>query len=346
MEAGQAGETIVTPTVSILVPCYNESATIEELLRAIWDQDYPRGEMEVVIADGMSIDSTRALVASFAGGHPSMALRLIDNPEQSIPSALNRAIAASTGSYCLRLDAHSVPASDYVSRCLVALKTTGAANVGGQWRIEPGAGTWIARSIAAAAADPLGAGDARYRTGGSAGPVDTVPFGAYPREWLERVGGYDESLATNEDYELNWRLRQAGGIIWFDPAIQCTYFARPRLRDLARQYLRYGYWKAQMARRHPGSLRWRQVLPPLFVLGLLGLGVFGMVLPSSWTLLLVLVGMYLLVLLARGIVMAARRRQSGMILGIPVALAVFHLCWGAAFLAGVIVGPRRRTLES
>src|SRR3989304_7761914 len=125
-----------------------------------------------------------------------------------------------------------------------------------------GGGGGMARPIAAAASPPLGAGDAGYRVGSQAGEVDTVPFGAFRREWLERVGGYDESLQTNEDYELNVRLRRAGGKIWFDPSIRSVYYARSDLAQLWRQYYRYGFWKARMLLRYPGSIRWRPALPP------------------------------------------------------------------------------------
>jgi hypothetical protein len=235
-----------------------------------------------------------------------------------------------------------VPASDYVERCVATLERTAAANVGGVWEIHPSADTWIARTIAAAAAHRLGAGDARYRTGGPEGAVDTVPFGAFDREWLERVGPFNENLLTNEDYEYNLRLRQAGGVIWFDPSIRSTYFARGTLRELARQYLRYGYWKGQMLKRHPSSLRWRQALPPLFVLGI---ALFGALAPfAEWAriLLLLQLGLYLVTTVGAGLLQAVRLRDHGLALGMPLALWTMHFSWGAAFWAGLGVGLGRR----
>ena len=332
----------MTTEVSVIVPCYNESTTILRLLEAVVRQDFPRGRLEVVIADGMSSDGTRDLIHAFASAHPDSRIDIVENPGRSIPSALNRAIDAAKGSVLLRLDAHSAPTPDYVARCVRTLEQTAAANVGGQWRIEPGAETWIARSIAAAVADPLGAGDARYRTGGPAGPVDTVPFGAFPRAWIERVGGYDETLLANEDYELNWRLRQAGGTIWFDPAIRCAYLARPRLVDLARQYARYGFWKARMLLRHPASLRWRQAAPAGFVLGSLLLALLGGLAPFAWIVLGAVWLAYLLALFARSTAIARRRRSASLVLGVPLALGIIHLSWGAAFLVGGLTGLARR----
>jgi len=151
------------PRVSIIIPCYNEEATIEGLLEALRAQTYPLEQLEVVIADGMSEDGTRERIARFAERHPELAVRMVDNPKRIIPAALNRAIEAARGQVVIRMDAHSIPATDYVAKCLEVLEETGAANVGGVWDIQPGAESWIARGIAAAAAHPIGAGGARYR---------------------------------------------------------------------------------------------------------------------------------------------------------------------------------------
>jgi succinoglycan biosynthesis protein ExoA len=320
--------------VSIIVPCYNEERTIGLLLQAILDQTVGTTALEVVLADGGSTDRTAAVVRSFAEQHPQLRVRVVENPARAIPAALNRAIEAAHGNVLVRLDAHSIPQPDYVGQCLRVLGETSAANVGGVWEIHPSAATWIARSIAASASHPLGAGDARYRTSGAAGEVDTVPFGAYPREWLDRIGPYDESLLTNEDYEYNVRLRRAGGRIWFDPSIRSIYFARGTLIDLARQYARYGFWKARMLRRYPGTLRWRQVLPPAFVLSTLVLGPAAAWLPLARWLLALQWAAYLAALLAAGAAEALSRRDGVLAIGMPLALAVMHLAWGAAFWWG------------
>ena len=223
------------PLVSIIIPCYNEELTIHLLLDAIYSQTFPRTEMEVVIADGMSVDRTRGRVAAFQLEHPDLPVRLVDNPQRVIPAALNRAIRAASGEYILRLDAHSMPHPDYVERCVAALRSGAGDNVGGIWEIQPGGSGWLSRGIAVAASHPLGVGDAHYRHAGQAQAVDTVPFGAYHRSLVERVGFYDERLLTNEDYEFNTRVRQSGGVVWLDPAIRSAYFARPDLVALARQ---------------------------------------------------------------------------------------------------------------
>lgn len=294
--------------------------------------------MEVIFSDGMSTDGTREVILTFGRAHPELPIRLIDNTDRLIPAALNRGIQEAKGEIIIRLDAHSVPEGNYTRRCLEVLEATSAANVGGQWNIQPRADRWIARGIAAAAAHPLGAGGARYRISGAAGSVDTVPFGAFRREWYDRVGPFDERLPTNEDYEFNVRLRQAGGTIWFDPSIRSTYFTRGNLRELARQYLRYGFWKSRMLQSHPGSLKWRQALPPLFVAFLVLLGSSSPFwLPARLALGLSL-AFYAAVTAIAGIAEAAKRRDPGLLIGFPLAIWTMHLAWGGAFLWGLLTG--------
>ena len=324
------------PKVSVIVPCYNEEKTIGLLLEAIFCQSFPRTDIEVVIADGLSTDRTRQVIADFQRSHAEMAILMVDNLRKTIPSALNSSIQASRGEYIVRLDAHSVPALDYVARCVAALDSGIGENVGGVWQIEPGGKGWIASSIAAAAAHPLGVGDALYRFTSRAGRVDTVPFGAFRRSLIDKVGYYDETLLTNEDYEFNARVREAGGIVWLDPAIRSVYFARPNLAALARQYFRYGFWKYRMLKRYPGTLRWRQALPPVFLLSLIVLALFSIFWSQARMGLVVEAGLYTSILLVAGLRLAQQRKDARYIIGIPLAIAAMHLTWGIGFLVSVV----------
>jgi GT2 family glycosyltransferase len=205
-----------------------------------------------------------------------------------------------------------------------ALEEQRGDNVGGVWDIRPGAAGRVAASIAVAAAHPLGVGDAFYRHASQAQWVDTVPFGAFRRELIERIGLFDESLLANEDYEFNARIRQADGKIWLDPKIRAVYFARPTYRALAKQYFNYGYWKWQMLRRYPETLRWRQALPPLFVLSLIGFLLLGFFFPFFAFLLGLEISVYFLILF-----LAALRKKT---LGLPFAIATMHISWGSGLL--------------
>ncbi len=319
------------PKVSIIIPCYNEEATIGDTLSAIYEQTFPRAEMEAVISDSMSTDQTRVRIADFQRAHPELSVRVVENAARVIPAALNRAIEAARGEIIVRMDAHSKPYSDYVENCVRALEEGRGANVGGVWEIQPGASGWAAAGIAAAASHPLGAGDAAYRLRPEAGAVDTVPFGAYRKSLVDEIGAFDESLLSNEDYEFNVRVRRAGKVVWLDPRIRSVYYARSDFGALVKQYWRYGYWKARMLRRYPETLRWRQFLPPVFVASVIFLLAFSFWLPAR-VLLAVELSAYLFVLLAAGIQQAAQRGQPALAFGFPIAVVTIHFSWGAGLL--------------
>jgi len=173
-------------------------------------------------------------------------------------------------------------------------------NVGGVWDIHPRNEKWIARSIAVAASHPLGVGDAQYRFTNKAAYVDTVPFGAFKRDLIDKIGPFDETLLSNEDYEFNTRIRESGGRIWLDPSIRSIYYARPNLDELSRQYWRYGFWKAQMLKRYPKTLRLRQAIPPLFVLSLLIFAIAALLFPLAQWLMFSEALLYILVLMGVG----------------------------------------------
>lgn len=324
------------PKVSIIVPCYNEQFTIRLLLEALREQTFPRAEMEVVIADGLSRDGTREAIAAFQRDFSDLDVRVVDNTRRSIPSAVNCAIAASRGEFIVRMDAHSKPYPDYVQNCVSALEEGRGDTIGGVWEIHPGAETWIAKSIAIAAAHPLGVGDAFYRHTKQAAEVDTVPFGSFRRALVERVGYFDESLLTNEDYEFYVRVKNAGGKIWLDPSIRSIYFARATLGQLARQYRRYGFWKWRMLRRYPKTLRWRQALPPLFVLSLVLLALGSIFIPILRFVLAGELLVYFSVILYAGLRSALRRRRPYLFLGLPLAIPIMHVSWGGGFLWSIL----------
>ncbi len=324
------------PFVSIVVPCFNEEATICLLLEALLTQTYPHRRMEVVISDGMSTDKTRHVVAEFQREHPDLVIRVMKNPARTIPTGLNQAIGHARGDIVVRLDAHSMPIPEYIERCVAAIESGKGDNVGGIWEIRPGAQTWIAESISVATAHPLGVGDAMYRFKPEAGAVDTVPFGSFRRELIEKIGDFDDALLTNEDYEFNTRVRKSGGTVWLDPSIRSVYFARATLSDLAKQYWRYGFWKWRMLRRYPRTLRWRQALPPLFVLSLLVLFALSFRIKPVQYLFFAQIIAYSSVMTVVGLKAALEKKKSSLLFGLPLAIATMHITWGGGFLSSII----------
>ena len=321
--------------VSVIVPCYNEEDSITELLRAIHAQSFPREELEVIISDGMSTDGTRAAIQSFSAEYPDLLIRVVDNPTQTIPAGLNKAILSARGDYFIRLDAHSNPDPDYISLSIQALEKGLGVNVGGVISIQAADQSWIARSIAIAAGHPLGVGDAKYRIGSDAREVDTIAFGAFHSSLIDEIGLFDETLLTNEDYEFNVRIRQSGRKIWLDPNIKATYIARKNLGALAAQYWRYGFWKARMLLRYPGTIRWRQIAG-FFVLSWIGLGLLAIWLPIARWLLLAEAVIYGSALLVSGLRVADKNQSILLGIGVPLAISTMHFSWGSGFLVSLL----------
>jgi succinoglycan biosynthesis protein ExoA len=328
-------------SVSVVIPCFNEERYIGKVLENLINQ-YDAESFEIIIVDGMSEDRTREVVSKFVAEHPQIPVRLVDNPLRHIPAALNRGIEEARGRFIVRMDAHSVPSLNYVRRCVELLDKGEAEVCGMPWRIEPGANTSIARAIAIAVAHPFGIGDAKYRQAGLASSqfVDTVPFGAFSKNLWQEVGGFDERLLANEDYDFYYRVRRGGGRILLDASGYSQYYARPGLRDLARQYFRYGRWKAEMVKSNPRSIRLRQMVAPAFVLGLLGLGALGIFWTPALYMLLLMVSAYSLLAALFSIQLALKGRDLRLALILPLVFFIIHTTWGSGFLLSFLHSPR------
>ncbi|MGA7095999.1 MAG: glycosyltransferase family 2 protein [Acidimicrobiia bacterium] len=304
------------PRVDVIIPAARAAETLATAIDSVRAQDYPNlGEIIVAASDAESAE-----IARDAGA------RVIANPSGRTAAGLNLAIEATTAEIVARVDSQARIPPGYLTRAVATLESSGAENVGGM-QIPIGVTGWE-KAIAAAMASPFGAGDARYRIGGTAGPTDTVYLGVFRSSTLDRLGGYDEEFIRNQDYELNHRIRESGGIVWFDPELQVSYRPRGSLRDLARQYFQYGSWKRKFSRRHPGSLRWRQIAPPLAVTAL----VVSLVGAIWWRPFLLVPAVYIGSLVVIGLAQIPRIRWAA--LGVPPALATMHLSWGLGFLLG------------
>jgi glycosyltransferase involved in cell wall biosynthesis len=332
-----------TLSVSVVIPCYNEEHFIGEVLDKLADQ-YERDRFEIIVVDGLSRDQTRNVVAEFKQKVPGLSVSLIDNPARNIPVALNLGIAAARGNIIARMDAHAAPSSDYIRRCVEVLGQDNAGIVGMPCRVRPGASSQVAAAIASAVSHPFGIGDAKYRlseAGPLQQPVDTVAFACFRKSLWQALGGFNESLLTNEDYDFNYRARLSGEQVILDRSSHCDYFARTRLRDLAAQYWRYGGWKAQMVKLHPRSLKMRHLVAPTFVLSLVLLTLLSVL----WTLPLIVlaaeVSIYALLSLLFGLqVMVGNKGSISMPFLMPAAFLTIHMTWGASFLLGLLRRPR------
>lgn len=308
--------------VSVVVPARNAETTLRQAVASALAQDVTI-PLEVVVAVGPSTDATEALADDLARDER---VRVVANAAGSTPAALNRAVAVSRGDVIVRLDAHAVLPHHYIATALESLSRTGAANVGG--RQVPSATTGFGAAVAAAMRSPLGSGAATYRSGTVAREVETVYLGVFRRDALDAVGGFDERLLRNQDYELNHRLRKAGWQIWFEPTLAVTYRPRESLRTLARQYRDYGRYKRLVMRTHPSSIRLRQLVP-LFMVGGIVLTVPIGAVVGAWWLPAVTVGGYLGLVLVGGLLADQRRAIT-----VAAALATMHWSWAVGFLQG------------
>lgn len=322
------------PFVTVIMPIRNEAAYIQRSLGAVLAQDYPPERMEVIVVDGMSDDGTREAVARIKANCPRVSVSVLDNPARIVPTALNIGLRHARGEVIIRVDGHCEIARDYVRRCVEALRETDADNVGGV--CDTIGETPIARTISVAQRSPFGIGNVAFRTQRqSPGFVDTVPFGAYRRRVFDRIGGFDERLVRHQDYELNTRLRQAGGRIYYTPSINARYYSRSSFRALARQYWQYGFWKAFVTLENPGALAWRHLAPIGLVSVAVGGALMSIVIPSVRVLYFGVLVSYILACVAMALREARRAGWKHLPL-LPAAFATIHLCWGAGFWWGVL----------
>lgn len=315
------------PHVSVIMAVRNEASRLHASVGAVLAQRYP-GLLDVTIAAAPSEDTTAEVLEILA---KDARVTVVDNPVGVTPSGLNAALRASSGSVVVRVDGHAVIPPGYVLRAVELLDETGADNVGGIMAAE--GETPFEQAVAAAMSSRFGTGDARFHYGGPPGPVDTVYLGVFRRAALERVGGYDETLVRTQDSELNLRLRETGGTVWFSPELRVSYRPRGSLRALAAQYYQYGQWRRVVARRHPGSLQWRQMAAPIMVVACAA-GVVVALAGGPWG--LVPVGLYACSVAAAAAIVG-RRQPLGVALRLPAVFASMHVAWGLGF----VTSPRR-----
>jgi len=321
-----AGESL---QVSIVIPMRNEQAYIARCLDSLLANGLPEEQYEILVADGESEDASRDVVLAKAAAHPC--ILLLRNSGRIVPSGMNLAIRQARGRYIIRVDAHAEYPPDYIQNCISELERTGAGNVGGRWLTRPGSDTQMAKAIALFTQTRVGVGNAAYRLGEGDRYIDTVPFGAFPREIFDRVGLYREDLVRNQDFELNARIRRAGYGIYLSSKIMSVYYNSGTFRKFMRQAWMNGIWAPRMWFRYPGSFCWRHAAPLGFTGGLLSSLLLGLLWrPALWAGLTGL-AVYLAVALATAVSIGAR---NGWKLAPCVVLVMpcYHFLYGLGSL--------------
>ncbi len=307
--------------VSVVLPILNEERHLAESIHAILQQEYD-GEFEVILALGPSIDRTNEIAAGLAKADPRVIL--VDNPTGRTAAGLNAALAASRFPIIARIDGHAEVARTYLKDAVRLLHEHNAVNVGG---VMAAVGrTPFERAVATAMRSVLGVGASRFHVGGQAGPADTVYLGTFRKDALIAAGGYDERFTRAQDWELNFRLRERGGTVWFDPSLIVTYRPRSTIKALAKQYFEYGRWRRAVVRSHKGSVNYRYLAAPFAVLVNAASIILGFSLsPLFFTPL----ALYLLALLTGGLALGKSLSEK---IILPSVFATMHMVWGLGFL--------------
>jgi glycosyltransferase involved in cell wall biosynthesis len=307
--------------ISVILPVLNEEKYLTDAVNAILTQKYD-GKMEVILAIGPSQDRTLEIAQQLHKNDSRVVI--VDNPTGRTAAGLNLAIASSQYSIIVRVDGHANIPNNYCNLVSEILENTGAVNVGGVMAAE--GRSLFERSVARAMRSPLGVGASRFHTGGGAGEVDTVYLGAFRKEALLAVGGFDERFTRAQDWELNFRLRQAGGIVYFDPRLVVTYRPRSTIKALAKQYFEYGRWRRVVSRRHKGTINYRYLAPPFTVIATTLSLILGLLI--SPVLFIPALTYAVFILIASGVI----GKSMGEILCLPTILLTMHISWGLGFL--------------
>ncbi len=315
------------PLVSVVIPMRNEAKHIHECLDSVLAQDYPRDCLEVIVVDGDSDDDSLAVLQGYGDR-----IRVLHNPARIVPSSMNIGIRAARGEIVARVDAHTKLAPDYLRVGVETLQRSGADNVGGPM-ISVGGGA-IGDAIALAMASRFGIG-AYFHFAAEDREVDTVYMGMWPRRVFERIGLFDEELVRNQDDELNYRLRKAGGRIFLTTRMRSRYQNRQSWKSLRRQFYQYGLWKIRVLQKHPRQMSLRQFVPPAFVAALAGSAMAACFHAWGAWLLLVVASSYAMAL---GLAAASVARVHGWqhFWNLLRAFATMHLSWGSGFLVGAV----------
>jgi len=320
------------PFVSVIVPCRNEARFIERCIDSILATDYLHESMELIVADGMSVDGTRALLDALA--ERDSRLRVIDNPERITPTALNRAIAASKGEIVMRFDAHATMPRDYIRRSIDLLESSGAASAGGSIRTVAQSSGPFSGPIVAVLGSGFGVGSSSFRTTSanqSPRPSDTVFGGCWHRNLFNRIGEFNEKLIRSQDIEFNQRIARAGGKIMLDPGIRCDYYARSTLASFWSHNFANGVWAVlPFAFSDIVPVRLRHLIPLAFVTSLAG----SAILPCPLS--IAVPATYAAANITASIRIAIANRRVTYLALLPVTFLSLHLAYGLGSVWGAV----------
>ncbi len=320
-------------TISVIIPCRNEEKYIEKCIQSVLEQDYPKENTEIFFVDGMSMDKTREIIQEYSDRYSC--IKLVDNPQKTVPYALNKAIENSIGDIIIRLDAHAIFPKDYFSTLVSYLIDLKVDNVGGVVKTLPMNDRGVAKAIATALSSKFGMGDSSFRVGANEiKKVDTVPFGCFRRSIFDKIGLFDVELTRNQDDEFNARIIKNGGKIFLIPSVIIGYYARDTVSKVRRMFYQYGMFKPLVNKKIGSPTTLRQFFPLLFVIGLFVGAILSFVHP-------VFLVMYLSVILfyfVLSLIFAIKdcKRDFAQVLYLPMIFFLIHFSYGWGYLRGIM----------
>ena len=321
--------------ISIVCPIYNEEKYIGSFIESILKQDYPKDDMEILLVDGMSKDKTREIIAMYAAEYPC--LRLVDNPQQTVPYAMNNGIESAKGDIIIRLDAHAEYPSNYFSILVKKLdELEGADNVGGVCITLPCNDSITAVAIAECLSNKFGMGNSYFRVGAKEVMcVDTVPFGCFRKSLFDKIGLYDTDLIRNQDDEFNGRIIKNGGKIYLLPEVEIKYFARDKISKVRKMFYQYGLYKPLVNKKLGSPATIRQFFPLVFVLGLIVGLILSIFFPILWPFYVGVILLHLLIGAYEGVKSAKKTGRWGCVLLMSYIFFNMHLSYGMGYLKGL-----------
>lgn len=324
------GESNMNDFISVIMPLYNEEKYIRNCIQSLLKQNYPLEDMEWILVDGCSTDSTKEILKEFQDEYPNL-IKIFDNPNKTVPYAMNIGIEHAMGKYIIRLDAHADYKVDYISKCVYYLNTTDADNVGGI--AETKSHGFVGNAIAMMLSSKFGVGNSQFRTNGCSGYVDTVPFGAFRREVFEKWGGYDERLTRNQDNEMNYRIRKNGGKIYLSDEIRFSYYCRDSIKGISDMAVKNGMWNIITMKLCPGAMGIRHFIPFAFLMSIIILPILSIFQPKMLYLFVAEMVLYFVLDAVFAFKATKKFRYAVMVF---ILFPIFHLTYGFGSLKGLL----------
>ena len=320
------------PFVSIVIPMRNEEKYIQKCIESFINQDYPQDRYEILVVDGCSNDNSVEIINKIVCLHKN--IKIISNEKKITPIAFNIGIKNARGDYIIIFSSHGFAERNFISENIKLHLEKDVDCVGGM--IITIGDNLQSKVISLAQSSIFGVGNSLFRISQKAQFVDTVAFGSYPKEIFNKIGNFDESLIRNQDFEFNHRIIKNGGKIYLSPTIKSSYYARSNIWKLVKQYFQYGYWKVQVLIKHFDSFRMRYLIPPIFMLMVIILGVMSLVYTVSTNLFFGLIFLYLSVILYASMTIAIKNKLLYFTI-LPSTFIALHFGFGLGFLSGIIM---------